>query len=50
MARKLKFIQNSIKILTPVGSNFSCNAVWALTALSGLKYVKNAQPAIKKKK
>lgn len=30
--------------LTPGNVCFSCNALWAVAALSGLKYVKKAQP------
>lgn len=32
--------------LTPGNVCFSCRAFWALRALSGLKYVRNAQPVI----
>lgn len=31
-------------VLTPGSVRFSWSAVWALEALSGLKYVKNAHP------
>lgn len=44
---KIKETLNIIKPLTPANVVFSCRAFWQLRALSGLKYVRNAQPAIK---